>query len=344
MKEQILKILNDIHEAKTLIEINDLLNLTTVEEYQQLTQNIEELVNEYQVFKTKKDKYILLKNCPSLKMGKININKKGFGFVILDKEDDLYIAKENLNGAINNDTVLTEIIKKGLKPEGRILKIIKRDLENIVGEVYIENNKMMLKPDDEKLDITIYLTKETSQNCVEGHKVLVRLNKKLNSRTYLADVIKIIGHKDDAGIDILSIAYKYGIMNEFNPETIAEIEKIPNEVNPNELKNRTDLTNKIIFTIDGKDTKDIDDAISLEMDGNKYILGVHIADVSHYVKENTALGDDAYNRGTSAYLADTVIPMIPHKLSNGICSLNEGVIRLTMSCVMQINSDGIIEK
>ncbi len=344
MKEQILTTLKDIHEAKTLIEINDLLNLKTVEEYQELSQNIEELVNEYQVFKTKKDKYLLMANCPGLKIGKININKKGFGFVILDKADDLYISSENLNGAINNDIVLAEVTKNGLKPEGKVLKIIKRDLENIVGEVYIEKEKMMLKPDDDKLNITIFLTRETSQNCVAGHKVLVHLHKKLNSRTYLADVLKILGHKDDAGIDILSIAYKYGIINEFNPETLKEIEKIPTEVKEEELLNRTDLTAKMIFTIDGIDTKDIDDAISLEMDGENYILGVHIADVSHYVKNNTALGDDAYNRGTSAYLADTVIPMLPHKLSNGICSLNENVIRLTMSCVMHINTKGEIIK
>ncbi len=344
MKEQILNVLKDIHEAKTLIEINDLLNLKTVSEYQELEKNIEKLVQEYQIFKTKKDKYLLMSNCPGLKIGKIDINKKGFGFVILDKADDLYIAPENLNSAINNDIVLVETIKNGLKPEGKVLKIIKRDLENIVGEVYIEKDKLMLKPDDSKLNIIIFLTKETSQNCVEGHKVLVHLKKKLNNRTYLADVLKILGHKDDAGIDILSIAYKYGIIDEFNPETLKEIENIPTEVSKEELENRTDLTNKMIFTIDGKDTKDIDDAISLELDGNNYVLGVHIADVSHYVKENTSLGDDAYNRGTSAYLADTVIPMLPHKLSNGICSLNEGVIRLTMSCVMHINKNGDILK
>lgn len=343
MKEQILEVLKDIHEAKTLMEINDLLNLHTVEEYKNLSKDINELVEDYEIYRTKKEKYLLIKNCPSLKIGKIAINKKGFGFLILDKEDDIYISSENLNNAIHNDTVLVEIIKKGLKPEGRILKIIKRDLNNVVGEVIIKDSKMMLKPDDEKLDLTIYLSKETTKNCVEGHKVLAHLSKNLGHKNYLADCIKIIGHKDDAGIDILSIAYKYDIIDEFNDEVLKELEAIPDSVDQKDLENRKDLTDEIIFTIDGADTKDIDDAISLTYKDNIYTLGVHIADVSHYVKENTALGDEAYNRGTSSYLADTVIPMIPHKLSNGICSLNEGVIRLTMSCVMNINNRGDIE-
>lgn len=343
MKEQILEVLKDVHEAKTLMEINDLLNLHTVEEYKNLTKDVEELVSDFELFKTKKEKYLLIKNCPGLKIGKIAINKKGFGFLILEKEDDIYISSENLNNAIHNDTVLVEIIKKGLKPEGRVLKIVKRDLDNVVGEIIIKDNKMMLKPDDDKLDLTIYLSNETTKNCVEGHKVLAHLTKNLGHKNYLADCIKIIGHKDDAGIDILSIAYKYNIMDEFSDEVIKELDSIPDTVDPKDLENRTDLTNEIIFTIDGADTKDIDDAISLTYKDGIYTLGVHIADVSHYVKENTALGDEAFNRGTSSYLADTVIPMIPHKLSNGICSLNEGVIRLTMSCVMNINSKGDVE-
>ena len=340
MKEQILESLKNIHEAKALIEINDLLKLTTVEEYQELQKNIEELVNEYQVFKTKKDKYLLMKNCPGLKIGKLSVNKKGFGFLLLEKEDDIYIGKNDMNGAINNDIVLVEVTEKGLEPAGKVLKIIKRELENIVGEVKVIGKKKILEPDDDKVNLKIYLTPETSKNCVEGHKVLARLSKKIDNKTYTADCLKILGHKDDAGIDILSIAYKYGIYEEFSHDTEKELNNIPEEVDEKELIDRTDLTSKMIFTIDGADTKDIDDAISLEVKDNIYTLGVHIADVSHYVKENTALGDDAYERGTSSYLADTVIPMIPHKLSNGICSLNEGVIRLTMSCVMDINKNG----
>ena len=342
MKDQILDVLKDIHEAKTLIEINDLLKLTTVEDYQELQKNIEELVNDFLVFKTKKDKYLLMKNCPGLKIGKLSVNKKGFGFLLLDKEDDIYIAKDDMNGAINDDTVLVEVTEKGLEPAGKVLKIVKRDLKNIVGEVKVIGKKKILEPDDDKVNLKIILSPETSQNCVEGHKVLAKLNKKIDNKTYTADCLKILGHKDDAGIDILSIAYKYSIFEEFSPETIEELNNIPEEVNPSELEGRTDLTSEMIFTIDGADTKDIDDAISLKKHDDYYTLGVHIADVSHYVKENTGLGDDAYERGTSAYLADTVIPMLPHKLSNGICSLNEGTVRLTMSCVMDIDKNGKI--
>ncbi len=342
MEEKIIETLRNIHEAKTDIEINDLLGLKNVSEYQSLITSLEELVNKYVLFKTKKNKYLLIDNCPSLKIGKISINKKGFGFLILNREDDIYISKENIGSAIDSDTVLVEITSKGIKKEGRVLRIIKRDLKNIVGEIIIKNEKMMLKPDDEKLDLTIFLTHETTSNCVEHHKVVARLNKKLNTKSYLADVLKIIGHKDDAGIDILSIAYKYDIEPNFSPETIKELESIPNEVTEKDLVNRHDLTKEMIFTIDGADTKDIDDAISLTYEDGLYKLGVHIADVSNYVLENTSLGDDAYNRGTSVYLADTVIPMLPHKLSNGICSLNENALRLTMSCIMTFNNRGDI--
>ena len=342
MKEQVLKILENVYEAKDLITINDMLNLTTAEELKDLSDTLDELVNEYVVFKTKKDKYILLKNCPNLKIGKFSANKKGFGFVILNKEDDLYISKEDMNGAIQDDIVLAEVTRKGVKPEGHIIRIIKRELHNLVGEVIETKKGLEVKLDEEKLDLELKIDKESLKNCVPGNKVIIKLVKELGKKRYLAKIIKILGHKDDPGMDILSIAYKYQIDPDFGPEVEQELEDIPTEVKESELLNRKDLTSWQIFTIDGDHTKDIDDAISLTREGENYILGVHIADVSNYVKENTALGDKAYERGTSNYLANTVIPMLPHKLSNGICSLNEGVIRLTMSCVMKINPAGKI--
>ena len=342
MKEQVLKILENVYEAKDLITINDMLNLTTAEELKDLSDTLDELVNEYVVYKTKKDKYILLKNCPNLKIGKFSANKKGFGFVILNKEDDLYISKEDMNGAIQDDIVLAEVTRKGVKPEGHIIRIIKRELHNLVGEVIETKKGLEVKLDEEKLDLELKIDKESLKNCVPGNKVIIKLVKELGKKRYLAKIIKILGHKDDPGMDILSIAYKYQIDPDFGPEVEQELEDIPTEVKESELLNRKDLTSWQIFTIDGDHTKDIDDAISLTREGENYILGVHIADVSNYVKENTALGDKAYERGTSNYLANTVIPMLPHKLSNGICSLNEGVIRLTMSCVMKINPAGKI--
>lgn len=340
MKEKILLVLENIHEAKEAIEINDLLQLQTPEEYREVMDALEELVDDFLIYKTKKDKYILIKNCPSLKIGRLTVNKKGYGFVLLEKEDDLYIASDHLNGAIQDDIVLAEIIRNGIKKEGHILKILKRDIHDMVGEIIVKDNQMTIDLDDDKKDIELVIKKESLKNCVIGHKVVIRLEKELGKKKYLASVVRILGHKDDPGVDILSIAYKYNIETEFSEEVERELTGIPSEVIEADLKNRRDLTNKQIFTIDGSHTKDIDDAISLEMEDDLYVLGVHIADVSNYVKENTALGDAAYERGTSCYLADTVIPMIPHQLSNGICSLNEGVVRLTMTCEMKINQRG----
>ena len=340
MKEQVLETLKKEYDAKTLLQINDLMGFETSEELKDLQDVLEELVKDYVVYKTKKDKYILLANCPSLKIGKYQANKKGFGFVLLTKEDDLYISGENSNGAIDGDIVLAEVLNKGIKPEGHIIKIIERNLHNLVGEIVSFKKGLGLKLDDERLDLNIKLDKKSLQGCVVGHKVLVKLTKEIGRKKYLGEVIKILGHKDDPGTDILSIAYKYDIEPDFSAETKEELLSLPEEVSPADLIGRRNLTDKMIFTIDGAHTKDIDDAISLEKDGSNYILGVHIADVSNYVKENTGLGNDAYERGTSNYLANTVIPMLPHQLSNGICSLNEGVIRLTMSCVMTINEKG----
>lgn len=340
MKDKVLELLKNEHRALEAIEINDLLGYRTSSEYKELYDTLEDLVNEFVVFKTKKEKYILLKNCPGLKIGKLQINKKGFGFVLLDKEDDLYIDVNNLNGAIDQDIVLCEVNTHGLKKEGKVLRIVKRKLKNLVGEIVIVNDKKCFKSDDAKKKINIILTEESTHNCVEGHKVLVRPIKELKHNEYLGEVITILGHKDDPKIDILSIAYKHEIYDKYTDEVLEEIKNIPDEVDEKDLVNRKDLTDLTIFTIDGKDTKDIDDAISIQKNNDGYTLGVHIADVSNYVKENTALGDDAYNRGTSSYLADTVIPMLPHKLSNGICSLNEGVLRLAMSCVMNFDNDG----
>jgi len=342
MKEEILKILNETYEAKTAMQINDMLEYKKSDEYRDLCIVLEELVNEHQLFKTKKDKYLSLKNTPGIKIGRLAVNKKGFGFVILDREDDLYISKTDMNGAIHNDIVMAEIIRKGIKREGKIIKVITRELHDMVGTVVKVDQYLGVDLDDDKKNIFVRISKESMKNCIEGHKVVVRLTKQIEDKKYYADVIKIIGHKNDPGVDIMSIAYKHQIHDEFPESVINELDDIPTEVRATEKIDRKDLTNEVIFTIDGSHTKDIDDAISFQKESDHYVLGVHIADVSHYVKENTALGDEAYARATSCYLADTVIPMLPHKLSNGICSLNENVERLSLSCVMKIDKKGKI--
>ena len=281
-----------------------------------------------------------MQNTKSLKCGTLRVNRSGNGFVDISDGPDVFIKSEHLNGAINNDFVEIDFSTYKGNENAFVIKVLKRNLDNLVGEIIKVKNKLIFKADDEKLDLIIKLTKESSRQLVEGHKVLVKVIRGLGKKEYLGEVVKIIGHKNDPGVDIISIALRHGIETEFNEAVINELKTIPNKVLEEEKIGRKDLTNELIFTIDGDDTKDIDDAISVERNNENYILGVHIADVSHYVLMGTALYDAAYLRGTSSYLADTVIPMIPHQLSNGICSLNPDVERLTISCVMTINPSG----
>ncbi len=339
MKQQIIEVLEDKLEALDIISLNDLLNLKTPEELKELENILEELYQENIVYKTNKDKYILYKNCPNFRLGKIDINKKGSGFLLLDKEKDIYIPKEDLNGAINDDYALVELNPKD-NTEGRVVRVLDRNLKNLIGEIYHKNTEAYIKLDDEKKSLEIVLDQASSKNLVDGTKVLVTTIKELGKNRYYARVVTVIGHKDDPGVDIKTVAYKYGIFEEFSKEAMEQAESLPNEVSVDEKKGRKDLTDIEIFTIDGADTKDIDDAISLKKEGNNYRLGVHIADVSHYVTLNSPLDLDAYARGTSSYLADSVIPMLPHKLSNGICSLNPNVERLAITCDMLINPEG----
>ena len=345
MEEKIIEILSDKNKSSlSITEINDKLNLETIEEYQRLQNTLEEMTsNGILYYSDKKKKYLLLSNSHLLS-GKLLMTEKGFGFVEIDKDSkDIYISEKNLNTARANDLVLVELINKNKdKPEGKIIKVIKRDYTPLVGEVFIEKDNYYVKPDNKKCP-DIYIPKEYINGAVEGHKVLVR---PLKDGNYVGEIIQIIGHKNDVGIDILSFVYEYGFRPNFPDEVIIELVDIPLELNDEMIKEgldsgRLDLRDKVIFTIDGDDTKDIDDAVSISKlkDGN-YELGVHIADVSYYVKPGTALDDEAYYRSTSVYLVDRVVPMLPHKLSNGICSLNPNVDRFAMSCIMKINSKG----
>ena len=344
MEEEIIKILdNKDKPSLTIREINDKLKLTTIDDYQKLESTLDSMTEDGVLYySNKKKKYLLLGNSHLIK-GKLTINKKGFGFVYVSKESkDIYINERNMSNARENDTVLVELINKNSKfPEGKIIKIIKRDYTPVVGEVFIENNNYYVKPDKKGNDI--YIPFEYINGAVEGHKVLVR---PLKDGNYVGEIIEIIGHKNDVGIDILSYVYEYGFKPEFSLEVEKELEDIPLEltndmINKGLEEGRLDLRGEVIFTIDGDDTKDIDDAISIKkLDNNTYELGVHIADVSYYVKEGSHLDEEAYYRSTSVYLIDRVVPMLPHKLSNGICSLNPNVDRFAYSCIMKIDNKG----
>ena len=342
MPDKLMKVLKNAKNAMSTDEIISLIPDCTVDDIKEVQSLLNEMVQNNEIYYTAKGKYILFENCQNIEIGEIDVHPKGFGFLILP-QDDIHIEKNMLNGAIDGDTVIVEIIEKKPKLEGRVLRIVKRNLNNLVGEVVYVKNVPFLKLED-KRNLIIELDPKSTKNCVEGTIINASVIREVRTNYYYARVSDIIGHKNDAGVDILTIAYKHEIYPDFSEKTMKELDNIPTEVSNKELEGRKDLTDKMIFTIDGADTKDIDDAISLERNGENYVLGVHIADVSHYVTMGSPLDNDAFNKGTSSYLADTVIPMLPHKLSNGICSLNEGVIRLTESCVMEIDNKGKVVK
>lgn len=339
MEEKILDIINKHNKAMTYDEI---LEKLTDEEIPLLPSTLSKLIKDLKIRFTNKGKYAKFDD-KSQKIGVFAANKRGFGFVIVDGGDkDYHVSYENVNGAIDGDEVVIKVIDES-KHEAAVVRVNKRNLNNLlVGELYTKDDKNFLKLDDDKLNIIVEISSDDLEGAVPGHKIVVKIENKITkSNYYQGKVIRILGHKDDPGVDILSIAARYQINDVFPDEVIEELKSVPDEVSKEELASRKDLTGEVIFTIDGDDTKDIDDAISIKkLDNGNYLLGVHIADVSHYVKDGTALGDEAYLRGTSSYLANTVIPMLPHQLSNGICSLNPDVIRLTISCIMEIDDKG----
>lgn len=344
MKEIILDKLRD-NTSLTIMELNDLLGLTTIDEYKSLQNTLDEMVSDgILYYSDKKKKYLLLENSHLVK-GTLSLNEKGFGFIIINKDTkDVYVNEKNINGAQDGDLVLFEYLNKDKeRPEGRIIKTIKRNYEPLVGEVILVDGEYFVKPD--RKGANIYISRDNLNGAVEGHKVVVTPLKEGNR---VGKIAKIIGHKNDVGVDILSFVYEYNFSPSFPDEVVEELDDIPSylteeEINKELSSGRRDLRSEEIFTIDGSDTKDIDDAISLsKLDDGKYKLGVHIADVSYYVKEGTKLDDEAYFRGTSVYLVDRVLPMLPHKLSNGICSLNENEDRFAFSCEMIIDDKGDI--
>ena len=346
MKDKILNILKENNRTYTAFEIKDALGLNTTEEIRQMLDYLNELESDLSIYHTNKDKYIAFEYS-HLKKGKIDVSEKGFGFVLMEDEDDIHVDKEHLNGAQDGDMVIVEIVNKntGSKKEGRVLRIAKRNYGVLVGEYVYNNGNPSVIISDKKFKQKIVLTKESTKNVVDGHIVLLNVIKELDRNTILAEIKTIIGHKNDVGVDVEAIIYKHMFSPKFPDEVLEELDDIPDVVRPEDKIGRKDLTGKVIFTIDGDDTKDIDDAISInKLKNGNYELGVHIADVSYYVKPGSKLYDEAYERGTSVYLVDRVVPMLPHKLSNGICSLNPGVERLAVSCVMEIDNKGNVAR
>lgn len=279
-----------------------------------------------------------------IKVGQFSGTQKGFGFVIIDGEDeDIFIPAEATKGALHGDKVAVMIKSEhtGRRKEGAVVSIIERGRDEIVGTFEKSKNFGFVIPDNQKLGTDIFIPKEFTKGAVTGHKVVVKItNYGDASQNPEGKIIEILGHVNDPGVDIMSVIKAYDLPLEYPDEVIRSLDKIPDEIDRKEAENRMDIRSLQTVTIDGEDAKDLDDAITLTKEGNIYHLGVHIADVTHYVKEGTSLDREALKRGTSVYLLDRVIPMLPHKLSNGICSLNPGVDRLSLSCFMDIDEKG----
>ena len=279
------------------------------------------------------------------KIGIYRKNQKGFGFVKLeDQEEEIYISRENSLNALNGDTVGIQIIneankEENRKEEGKIVKIIRHEKDTVVGTFQKSRNFGFVVPDDKNFGTDIFISKSNWGKARNNHKVLVKiLEYPKKGKNAEGKIIEVLGGVNEAGVDMLSLIKQYELPYKFPEEVVAEAKAFGTQINKADLPNRKDLRKDIIFTIDGEDAKDLDDAIHVEkLPNGNYRLDVHIADVSHYVREKTELDKEAYLRGTSIYMLGRVIPMLPRELSNGICSLNAGQDRYTLSCSMEIN-------
>lgn len=275
-------------------------------------------------------------------------HERGFGFVVIeDQEDDIYIAKEDSKDAFSGDRVLVKLKKKsnGARQEGIILKVIEHKKDTLVGTFQKNKNFGFVIPDDKKLCRDIFISKKNFGKARNNHKVLVQITKyPQKGKKAEGKILEVIGNVNEAGIDMLSLIKDYELPYRFPKDVVKEAQKFGDKINPNDIAGRVDLRGKYdIFTIDGEDAKDLDDAVCVQkLENGNYKLDVHIADVSHYVQENTLLDKEALLRGTSIYMLNRVIPMLPRELSNGICSLNEGQDRYTLSVSMEIDNKGKI--
>ena len=314
------------------------------EERQELKKILEELIAEGRLQMTKRGKYIKGDGIPSGLIGTFISNARGFGFVEVEGcEQDFFIPESEVNGAFHQDKVQIEILKgqHGKRQEARITAILSHELTRIVGTYDNVGSFGFVLPDNDKLASDIFVPKERSKGAVTGHKVVVEVTDYGDARHKPeGKVIEILGHVNDPGVDILSIIKGFDLPTEFPERVVNQAVRVAKDVTEADMEGRKDLRNLSMVTIDGEDAKDLDDAVSLYKKDNYYHLGVHIADVTNYVQENSALDREARERGTSIYLVDRVIPMLPHVLSNGICSLNMKEDRLALSCLMTIDEKG----
>jgi ribonuclease R len=347
-KEEILAIVNSSdYKPMTIDDFKESFGADDSDEFKDMVKTLVSLEESGKIYRTKKDKYIKVPDSNRVK-GTLSMHKRGFGFLRPEEEEveDVFIPPTAVNGALDGDTVLVEVesSSRGDKTEGHVISIIERGVTKLVGEYNANKNYGFVVPDSKTFKTDIFIPRDNNLGAIDGHKVLVEITKfpeGPDQGSPEGHVIQILGHKNDPGVDILSIIYQHGIDIDFPDEVLEQAEAVPEVIDQDETKGRVDLRNDFTITIDGADAKDLDDAVSVKtLENGNYELTVSIADVSHYVTENSAIDKEAYHRGTSVYLVDRVIPMIPHRLSNGICSLNPNVDRLTLSCRMEFTPGG----
>lgn len=329
----------DIQELVSVFDINP-------DEYKAFKKVIKTMEKEGLIIRTKKDKFGVPERL-GLVSGKLEVKAKGFGFLIpdLEGEKDVFIPSSCMNGAMNNDKVLVQITKEdinGKRREGEVKEVLERANKSIIGVYEDSRNFGFVVPEDTRLNQDIFIPKKDRNGANDGDVVICEVISWGDRRRSPEGIVKeVLGKKGDKGLDILTIIKKYGLPEEFPEKVLSYAENIEEEIPEKEYQRRHDIRDLRMVTIDGEDAKDLDDAVSIErLDGGKFRLGVHIADVTHYVKEKNPLDKEALKRATSVYLIDRVIPMLPRKLSNGICSLNPKVDRLALSCFMVIDSRG----
>ncbi len=334
-------ICSDIYVPMKVKEIAIVLNVPKAQRGE-LQEVLDALLAEGKIEVSAKGKYT--KSEGKFVTGTFTAHPRGFGFVTVEGEDeDIFIPDEQVNGAMHMDTVQVTVspTQRGKRKEGAVVKIVKRGMERLVCYYEESKNFGFAVPDNARFTQDIFIPKERSKGAVAGHKVVVEITDYgKNGKKPEGKVIEILGHVNDPGTDILSIVRGYDLPVEFSPKILKQVENVSNEVSDADMAGRMDCRSWQTVTIDGEDAKDLDDAITLTKEGDLYKLGVHIADVTNYVQEHSALDVEALERGTSVYLVDRVIPMLPHKLSNGICSLNAGENRLALSCIMMIDGKG----
>ncbi|MFJ7848164.1 ribonuclease R [Peribacillus sp. NPDC097206] len=337
---------DEAYKPLTVQELEEALKIEDSADFKNFVKALVKMEEKGLVVRTRSNRYGLPQKM-NLFRGKLTGHAKGFAFVTPEDNpgmDDIFIPPNETGTAMHGDIVMVRVSSEtsGSRQEGTVIRILERGIKQVVGTYSESKSFGFVIPDDKKIANDIFIPQHASHGAVEGHKVVVKLTSYPEGRVSAeGEVIEILGHKNDPGVDILSVIHKYGLPMEFPEDVMEQANAVSDTIKESEIGNRRDLRNEVLVTIDGADAKDLDDAVGVtKLENGNYKLGVHIADVSHYVTEGSPIDKEALERGTSVYLVDRVIPMIPHRLSNGICSLNPQVDRFTLSCEMEITPDG----